>query len=58
MSTFDHLTGGRVGWNIVTGYLESAARGTGLTDQADHDGRYDARRRVHGGVYQLWEASW
>src|SRR3954451_13000524 len=27
MSTLDHLTGGRVGWNIVTGYLDSAARG-------------------------------
>ena len=27
MSTLDHLTKGRVGWNIVTGYLDSAARG-------------------------------
>jgi long-chain alkane monooxygenase len=25
LSTLDHLTGGRVGWNIVTGYLDSAA---------------------------------
>ncbi|MDF6656850.1 LLM class flavin-dependent oxidoreductase, partial [Escherichia coli] len=24
-STLDHLTDGRVGWNIVTGYLDSAA---------------------------------
>ena len=31
MSTLDHLTKGRVGWNIVTGYLESAARNTGST---------------------------
>ena len=23
MSTLDHLTRGRVGWNIVTGYLET-----------------------------------
>ena len=28
-STLDHLTQGRVGWNIVTGYLESAARAMG-----------------------------
>jgi alkanesulfonate monooxygenase SsuD/methylene tetrahydromethanopterin reductase-like flavin-dependent oxidoreductase (luciferase family) len=42
MSTLDHLTGGRVGWNIVTGYLDSAARGMGLTAQPDHDRRYDA----------------
>ena len=41
----DHLTGGRVGWNIVTGYLDSAARGMGLTAQPDHDGRYDAAVR-------------
>jgi len=25
-STLDHLTNGRVGWNIVTGYLEIAGR--------------------------------
>jgi len=25
MSTLDHLTNGRIGWNIVTGYLDSAA---------------------------------
>src|SRR5262250_467998 len=45
MSTLDHLTGGRVGWNIVTGYLDSAARGMGLTAQPDHDGRYDGAVR-------------
>ena len=26
-STLDHLTGGRIGWNVVTGYLNSAAKG-------------------------------
>jgi len=26
MSTLDHLTEGRIGWNVVTGYLDSAAR--------------------------------
>jgi alkanesulfonate monooxygenase SsuD/methylene tetrahydromethanopterin reductase-like flavin-dependent oxidoreductase (luciferase family) len=31
MSTLDHLTRGRIGWNIVTGYLDSAARNLGLT---------------------------
>jgi len=29
MSTLDHLTDGRIGWNIVTGYLDSAAKGMG-----------------------------
>ena len=58
MSTLDHLTGGRVGWNIVTGYLDSAARGMGLAAQPDHDGRYDAADEYMSVVYQLWEASW
>ncbi len=30
-STLDHLTRGRIGWNIVTGYLDSAARAMGST---------------------------
>src|SRR5215472_8588692 len=58
MSTLDHLTGGRVGWNIVTGYLDSAGRGMGLTAQPDHDRRYDAADEYMSVVYQLWEASW
>src|SRR3954463_3105149 len=58
MSTLDHLTGGRVGWNIVTGYLDSAARGMGSPAQPDHDGRYDAADEYMSVVYQLWEASW
>ena len=41
MSTLDHLTEGRVGWNVVTGYLPSAARNMGQTDQLSHDDRYD-----------------
>src|SRR3954449_5125572 len=57
-STLDHLTGGRIGWNIVTGYLDSAARGMGLAAQPDHDGRYDAADEYMSVVYQLWEASW
>lgn len=32
MSTLDHLTNGRVGWNVVTGYLPSAARNMGHDD--------------------------
>jgi alkanesulfonate monooxygenase SsuD/methylene tetrahydromethanopterin reductase-like flavin-dependent oxidoreductase (luciferase family) len=40
-STLDHLTDGRIGWNIVTGYLESAAKAMGLGQQIEHDERYD-----------------
>jgi len=57
-STLDHLTGGRFGWNMVTGYLDSAARGMGLTSQADHDERYDIADEYMDVVYKLWEGSW
>ena len=34
------LIGTSVGWNIVTGYLDSAARNLGHTQQPEHDERY------------------
>jgi FMN-dependent oxidoreductase (nitrilotriacetate monooxygenase family) len=58
MSTLDHLTGGRIGWNIVTGYLDSAARAVGLTGQTAHDDRYDLADEYMSLVYKLWEGSW
>ncbi len=58
MSTLDHLTGGRVGWNIVTGYLDSAARALGYTEQMQHNDRYDLADEYMDAVYALWEGSW
>jgi alkanesulfonate monooxygenase len=58
MSTLDHLTKGRAGWNIVTGYLDSAASGMGLSAQAGHDQRYEIADEYMDVVYQLWEESW
>ena len=58
MSTLDHLTGGRIGWNIVTGYLDSAARAIGLKGQIAHDDRYDLADEYMSLVYKLWEGSW
>ncbi len=58
MSTLDHLTGGRIGWNIVTGYLDSAAKAIGLDAQAAHDDRYDLADEYMEVVYRLWEESW
>lgn len=40
MTTLDHLSEGRIGWNIVTSALDSAARNLGLTKQVPHDERY------------------
>jgi len=58
MSTLDHLTDGRIGWNIVTGYLDSAARALGENAQAEHDSRYDRADDYLEVLYKLWEASW
>jgi FMN-dependent oxidoreductase (nitrilotriacetate monooxygenase family) len=58
MSTLDHLTDGRIGWNVVTGYLDSAARGAGKDKQTAHDDRYDIADEYMEVVYKLWEGSW
>ncbi len=58
MSTLDHLTRGRVSWNVVTGYLDSAARAMGDDRQLPHDARYEIAEEYLEVVYKLWEASW
>ena len=58
LSTLDHLTKGRVGWNIVTGYLDSAARAMGLDRQIEHDNRYDLADEYMEVIYKLLEGSW
>ncbi|MFC4120943.1 LLM class flavin-dependent oxidoreductase [Nonomuraea zeae] len=58
MSTLDHLTKGRVAWNVVTSYLRSAARNFGLDDEIEHDLRYEIAEEYLEVVYKLWEGSW
>ena len=58
LSTLDHLTGGRAGWNVVTGYLDSAARGVGQDGLAQHDSRYDRADDYLDLLYKLLEGSW
>jgi FMN-dependent oxidoreductase (nitrilotriacetate monooxygenase family) len=58
LSTLDHLSRGRVGWNIVTGYLDSAAKAMGLSEQVEHDRRYDQADEYLEVLYKLWEGSW
>jgi len=58
MSTLDHLTGGRAGWNIVTSYLSSGARNLGQQRQLSHDQRYALAEEYLQVCYKLWETSW
>nr|WP_318540648.1 LLM class flavin-dependent oxidoreductase [Terribacillus saccharophilus] len=57
-STLDHLTNGRVAWNVVTSYLPNAARNFGLTDMIKHDERYEIADEFLQVSYKLWESSW
>jgi FMN-dependent oxidoreductase (nitrilotriacetate monooxygenase family) len=56
--TLDHLTNGRIAWNVVTGYLDSAARAIGLSHQIKHDERYDRADEFLEVFYKLLEGSW
>lgn len=58
MTSLDHASDGRIGWNIVTSYLESAARNLGLDSQIPHDQRYDRGDEFLEVAYKLWEGSW
>jgi len=57
-SSLDHLTDGRIAWNIVTSYLDGAARNLGHDRQISHDDRYELAEEVVDVCYQLWEGSW
>ncbi|GAA3795342.1 NtaA/DmoA family FMN-dependent monooxygenase [Micrococcus endophyticus] len=57
LATLDHFTGGRVAWNIVTSYQDSAARNLGLDRQIPHDARYDLADEALHALYRLWEGS-
>jgi FMN-dependent oxidoreductase (nitrilotriacetate monooxygenase family) len=43
---------------IVTGYLDSAARNLGHTQQPQHDDRYAIAEEYVKVTYKLWESSW
>ncbi|WWC71773.1 uncharacterized protein I206_105732 [Kwoniella pini CBS 10737] len=57
-ATLDHLTNGRIAINLVTSALDSAAHNHGLTEQIDHDNRYERADEYLDVLYKLWESSW
>ncbi|OTB03434.1 hypothetical protein M426DRAFT_23797 [Hypoxylon sp. CI-4A] len=58
LTTLDHLTKGRISWNVVTSHLEGAARNLGLNTQIPHDERYQIAEEFLTATYKLWEGSW
>lgn len=58
ISTLDHLSNGRVAWNIVTSVLENSFRNFGGEGLAAHDDRYEWAEEYVDVAYKLWEGSW
>lgn len=61
IATLDHLTNGRLGWNIVTGFQESGAKVMGMTTikmgmttiKKNQDSRYDEAEEHMEVVYSF-----
>jgi FMN-dependent oxidoreductase (nitrilotriacetate monooxygenase family) len=58
VSTMDHLSRGRIAWNIVTSFLPGAGRNLGHGGLPSHEERYGRAEDYVAAVYKLWEASW
>jgi FMN-dependent oxidoreductase (nitrilotriacetate monooxygenase family) len=57
-SALDHLSNGRVGWNIVTSFSKSAAQAFGQKDTMAHDERYEMAEEYMDLMYNMWNGSW
>ena len=57
LSTLDHITEGKIGWNIVSSLSTAEARNFGLESLPEHDERYDRADEFMECVYALWN-SW
>lgn len=57
-STLDHVTKGRIGWNVVTTSSKAAADLFGRDVFVPHDERYDIADEYLELSYKLWEGSW
>jgi FMN-dependent oxidoreductase (nitrilotriacetate monooxygenase family) len=57
VGTLDQISGGRAGWNMVTGSSDFSAQNFGLDKLPEHDTRYEMAAEYIDIVTQLWE-SW
>lgn len=55
LTTLDYLSGGRIGWNVVTGHLRGEHRAFGLPE-LEHDQRYDRADEYMKLCYALWDS--
>lgn len=57
LATLDHVTKGRIGWNIVTSNSRNEARNFGFDAMLSHDERYDRADEYMDVCTRLWK-SW
>ncbi|KAF1067585.1 LLM class flavin-dependent oxidoreductase [Variovorax sp.] len=58
MTTLDHITNGRAGWNIVTSFGDSGTKALRGEAARPHDDRYALADEYLELVYKYWEGSW
>jgi FMN-dependent oxidoreductase (nitrilotriacetate monooxygenase family) len=57
VASLDHISAGRVGWNVVTSMFDAEARNHGFESMPDHDWRYARAEEFVATVLSLWD-SW
>jgi len=58
-ASLDHLTKGRIGWNVVTSDMQTAlVKLLGVGDVTPHDRRYDRAEDFIDLTLKLWEGGW
>ena len=57
LASLDHLTGGRIAWNVVTGAFAEAAENFGAAKHPPHEQRYAIAEEFIAVVKGLWD-SW
>ncbi|HEY1531027.1 MAG TPA: NtaA/DmoA family FMN-dependent monooxygenase [Galbitalea sp.] len=58
-ASLDHLTRGRIGWNVVTSDMQTAlVKLLGAGDVTPHDRRYDRAEDFIDLTLKLWEGGW
>ncbi|WP_339375808.1 LLM class flavin-dependent oxidoreductase [Calothrix sp. NIES-2098] len=56
-ATLDHISKGRVAWNVVTSGKDSEAQNFGIDKHLEHDTRYDRADEFIEVAFKLWD-SW
>jgi FMN-dependent oxidoreductase (nitrilotriacetate monooxygenase family) len=57
LASLDHISGGRVGWNVVTSMFDAEARNHGLDAMPPHAERYERAEEFVEVALRLWD-SW